>query len=409
MFEAIRNAFLRTGSIDRTVEETGINEYKVRRVLLTLGLWESERSREVKALLDQGLSKEEVAETLSLSMKGLESYMPYTRGAYLEKDTPDSVHSKKYRQGKESALKRQVKRSTSKISDGGNVIMKDSKAIKVYKVKLSLEVDEEDLEALREFAGVKEGIIRTVLIPSSMQLHRLNYAIQKCFGFQNSHLHHFCLYDDDFLRLTGNDLEKWKPLAGKVFRCFFTDGDTDDYYYLDDYDGVHSFNSWLKRKYSRPYDYEPFCESMEVIEGELPYVKKEERYDDLRVSLTECGGDELLERLSIEDVFKISHEFRYRYDYGDNWKVRIKLLEEYGDSDLAQPEAVKKVKETLAPTCIYAEGLPLIEDVGGVSGFCDFLKGMHGTRNNRDYVKEDIVWAKSLGWSGRLAKAEKLL
>ena len=94
MFDEIKEVFLRTHSIDETVEETGINEYKVRRALITLGLWESRRSSEIVALKDQGLTTEEIADKLCLSVKGVESYLPYTRGAYLETITQNSIDSK---------------------------------------------------------------------------------------------------------------------------------------------------------------------------------------------------------------------------------------------------------------------------------------------------------------------------
>ena len=230
MFEAIREAFLRTKSIDRTVEETGINEYKVRRALLTLGLWESGRSREVKALMEMGLSKQQIADKLHLTIKGLESYMPYSRGAYLLDETQDSVDSKNYRERMRTAKGKQVKTMKRK---GGNTNMNDFEELrnlKVHKIKLSLETHGDELEVLRKYGKAKDGITRTILVPSSMQLNRLNYVIQKCFGWENSHLHRFVLGDEDFKRITGNDLEKWKSLAGKVFRCHFADGGNDDYY-----------------------------------------------------------------------------------------------------------------------------------------------------------------------------------
>ena len=414
MFEAIREAFLRTKSIDRTVEETGINEYKVRRALLTLGLWESGRSREVKALMELGLSKQEIADKLCLSVKGVESYLPYDRGAYLLDETQDSVDSKNYRERMRTAKGKQVKTMKRK---GGNTNMNDFEELrnlKVHKVKLSLETHGDELEVLRKYGKAKDGITRTILVPSSMQLNRLNYAIQKCFGWENSHLHHFVLSDGDFLRITDNDLEKWKSLAGKVFRCCFTDGESDDYYYLDDYDGSCSFKTWLKRKYSMPYNYRPDCESAEAIRKELQYVKKTGG-QDLKYSLLECGGDELLERLAIGDAFMLSNEFFYEYDYGDGWRVRIELLEEYENKD-SNPgiedklgELIGKVMATLAPICLDVDGLPVFDDIGGIGGFCDFLKGLHGEENDHGYAKEDLDWAKSLGWNGRINKADKLL
>ena len=272
MFELVREAYLRTGSIGETVRETGENEYRVRRALITMGLWESDRSQEVKALMGLGLSKQEIADKLCLSVKGVESYLPYDRGAYLLDETQDSADSRNYRERNRSAASRQVRgpgkapgRDSSEQSepgggqgDGGDmegpIGWPDGEG--VYLARLGLSIPDLDcLDALRALGRAREGISRTVLVPSSMQLNRLNYAIQKCFGWENSHLHRFVLGDEDFKRITGNDLEKWKSLAGKVFRCHFADGGgNDDYYYLDDYDGSCSFKTWLKRKYAMPYN-----------------------------------------------------------------------------------------------------------------------------------------------------------
>ena len=184
---------------------------------------------------------------------------------------------------------------------------------------------------------------------------------------------------------------------------------------FDDYDGSCSFKTWLKRKYGRPYLYSPRCEDMKTIEEELRHVKKRGCYDDIKYSLIECGGDELLERLAVGEAFMLSNEFFYEYDYGDGWRVRIELLEEYENKD-SNPgiedklgELIGKVMATLAPICLDVDGLPVFDDVGGIGGFCDFLKGLHGEENDHGYAKEDLDWAKNLGWNGRMSKADKLL
>ena len=126
-------------------------------------------------------------------------------------------------------------------SEGGeesNMSTKYSVEEKVYKIKLELDILGEELDILREYGRAENGITRTVLVPSSMQLNRLNYVIQKCFGWQNSHLQHFMLNEDTFSELTnGGKLDEWKKHAGKYFRCYDTMSDDYDVYYLDDYDG----------------------------------------------------------------------------------------------------------------------------------------------------------------------------
>ena len=460
VFDEIRTAFLSTGSINGAIEKTGYNKYKVRRVLLTLGLWESRRSREIKALIDEGLSKEEICERLHLSMKGLESYMPYQRGAYLEYETKDTVYSKAYRERMRMAKDRQVA-INNKIEEKGEMKVEfdDMKDLKVYKLRLELVIeDEEELEILRKYGKAENGISRTILAPSSMQLNRLNYAIQKCFGWENSHLHHFSLNDETFSEMTkGGDLEEWRKLAGIYFRCYDVTSNKDDSYYFDDYDGRRSFKNWLKRKYSEYSIYRPKSEKYEVVQamashlkstenafGEILYkehpndFKKPTKLDNLRDVLYELGGEELLERLELKDVLALDDEFYYSYDPGDGWKVRIVLEEQYENKyeapespipglilislteehrlEDANPnvegelrEPVRKVMATLAPICLEADGYNVFDDVGGVWGFCEFLKGLKGIDNDHGYEPEHIEWARSLGWRKAMPKAEKIL
>lgn len=401
MFDEIKNAFFATNSIESTVELTGFNEYKVRRALITMGLWESERSREVRALLDKGLNKEEIAERLHLSIKGLESYMPYTRGAYFEKVTDDTRDSKSYRKRMKVAKDRQVNKSNN-IQERRDFEM-EQKMTKVYKLRLELLADDEELEVLRELGHVREKLSRTIVVPSTMQLNQLNYAIQKCFGWENSHLHHFVLSDAKFEEIIKGDLDEWKKLAGVWFRCYDALGDNEDLYYLDDYDGRYSFRTWLKRKYSRKGVYDPASERYDVVQDfakdvELrkdTFRKNSTKMDDLRCTLLELGGEELLERLEIKDVLNLDEAFYYEYDYGDGWKVKIDFIEEMDGVD--------------SPICVDADGYNVLDDVGGVWGFCEFLKGLKGLENGHDYAPDSIEWAKDLGWRKVMRKAEKIL
>ena len=445
LFEEIADTFLKTGSIKQTVEETGFNEYKVRRVLITLGLWKSQRSREIQELLDQRLKKEDIAKRLFLSIKGVESYMPYTRGAYYGKETRDSFDSRNYRKRMRTAVDRQVAVNET-IQKGGNreVKFNDLEGLRVYKIKLSLDTEYADTEVLRKYGKAKEGITRTVLVPSSMQLNALNYAIQKCFGWQNSHLHRFVLSEETFADITKGDLNEWKRLAGVYFRCYYIfDDDEDDFYYLDNYDGKCSFKTWLKKKYRGWHNYDPVSERLEVAQhnaAEVEILKGtpgETLAEQLLYALAEFGGEELLERLELKNVFDLDNEFYYEYDYGDGWTVKIELLDVYVNRyaapaptlegfetvlmdenryDCSDPdiegelrEPVRKVMAELSPVCIGADGMCVFDDVGGIHGFCEFLKGLHGIENDHGYVKDDLEWAKSLGWRPVMPKAESIL
>lgn len=59
------------------------------------------------------------------------------------------------------------------------------------------------------------------------------------------------------------------------------------------------------------------------------------------------------------------------------------------------------------PVCIFAEGLPLVEDVGGIGGYFDFIRTIHG--EDAPKAASMRTWARSLGWKGIVLKAGNLL
>lgn len=135
----------------------------------------------------------------------------------------------------------------------------------------------------------------------------------------------------------------------------------------------------------------------------------------------EGGTDNLLERLEAskvlafkdenvfnnKDIFPVTHELIYNYDFGDNWIVTI--TKERNCNDLLQKdyisedellEAEEKVLTKHKPVCIHKDGIFVLDDVGGMSGFVRFLKEIYegDDKEERDSYME---WAKSLGWSKR--------
>lgn len=116
---------------------------------------------------------------------------------------------------------------------------------------------------------------------------------------------------------------------------------------------------------------------------------------------------------SDKPALPVTNKLRYEYDYGDDWQVKIEVVDEYimdeDNNDL--PELMWQIYEKGAPVCVAADGLPVLDDVGGVSGYCDFLKGINKQENDGPYddPAESRAWARSLGWTGRLSKAENML
>ena len=104
----------------------------------------------------------------------------------------------------------------------------------------------------------------------------------------------------------------------------------------------------------------------------------------------------------------------YNYDFGDNWKIRITASENCMDliesGRITQAEldrANVKCREVYRPVLIARDGEMLVDDVGGIHGFAEFLqkvnpelKGMDPEEKEaaKQEKKEYLTWAKSLGW-----------
>lgn len=486
-------------------------------------MWHSLTSDEIIKLTDEGYSTAEIADKLQKPLKTVQAYMPYSKGGYGQAKTYNAMQSKKFRErNKEFAKKQPVRSEVREMKDID--IWKDKMGYvgdghKVLKLHLELiaDVNDEEENILKKYGKVQRGISRDILVSADMLLHNLHYAIQRAFGWQNSHLHNFAYSDEVFSELTGNKFAKWLDLCGIYFR--FPDEENEDIYWDDDYDGSVSPKTWFKRKYSGPYYYGGLCEhylyaatKAKAFRQQNPILRigpsfeefmagkkgdKMVKIEDVTIDesnlLFETGTDELLERLPIGQVIATSadeawkfkteqliHEMNnkfadnykklrsfsedyyiekfyrdtnpkavplsdrliYSYDYGDNWQVEITCVDEFEsfdrwnkrtengftvvavlDKDVAKDQHPvdrngKEIEGELRdkivsviikqkPICVSADGLPLMDDVGGISGYCDFLLGVRG-KDSGD--KEEIIeWGRSMGWNGRMSKPENTL
>lgn len=110
-------------------------------------------------------------------------------------------------------------------------------------------------------------------------------------------------------------------------------------------------------------------------------------------------------------VLPLTDTLNYEFDFGDGWEICISLEGVY-DSDNTCGEKlsaqVKQVMEMGRPLCTAMDGnLSLVQDVGGIHGYCDFLKTING--KDADARQEMLEWARGLGWTGRRQTPEKLL
>lgn len=151
-----------------------------------------------------------------------------------------------------------------------------------------------------------------------------------------------------------------------------------------------------------------------------------ETYEDTRFTSMKKER-EFLEACNIP-VLPVTDTLRYSYDYGDDWKVLITAEAEYAvdepgawgcvcgePADGAKsaeshvpPELaalLDEVADTYRPICIARDGIELVDDVGGIHGFCDMLETIYCAdfHDKKAWEKrmEMLGWADMMGWTGR--------
>ncbi len=97
--------------------------------------------------------------------------------------------------------------------------------------------------------------------------------------------------------------------------------------------------------------------------------------------------------------FPFTDTLIYSYDYGDSWHVRITARGEcfdlIDDGRITQEEVDRaqiKCRELYRPVTIAVDGEMLLDDVGGVYGYAEFLKTINDDyKNDPDYVPDPDI------------------
>lgn len=169
----------------------------------------------------------------------------------------------------------------------------------------------------------------------------------------------------------------------------------------------------------------------------------DEKYDKLK------GDNSSKDMWLLRDdpkVQPLSDTLVYSYDYGDGWTVIIKCEEIYdcfnywnrrdkngyisvqidrkkviegtdvydseGNSVLG--ELSEKVAETATlekPIGISIDGLNVMDDVGGIYGYVEFLKCIHGEESFGSFEDKDDAkdWGRMMGWTGRQNNPDRII
>lgn len=297
-------------------------------------------------------------------------------------------------------------------------------------------------EALREYGSCSNGryFTRDIVVPGDITLYALHYAIQRLYGFTNSHTRKFMIPEERIIELSGNSIRKLFEFYGVFLQIPYQDSPTGipPYYYLDDYDDEDiSIRSWLKQKYTGPYLKNPKEESylhQQKKAKELLRTAKE-NYDiyglDTESATAEeffrhplsVNADSLLLRLPVAEVIApegtallnadewntqsnsddfeyLTKVINYEYDTGDGWEVEITRPDDIQFSD----KVFRKVMETHCPVCIASDGFYLVDDVGGIDGYTDFIRCVFGgimeEYSNFESPDDAYAWAHyTFEWS----------
>lgn len=476
--QEVLKSYKKTASLQKTADELKISYAKVRKILITLGKYETDFSLEVGKRRSMGKSISEIAAELNTSTNRVTAFLPYEKNLYTGPEpTTDAKKSKVYRKRINIAREKFVNKA---INKGNKINLLNRKEKFMTKesdnntnafnaVHLHLELKDDYLDnagkaILRKYGESSTGdsISRDILIPSDMPLHNLHYAIQRLFGWQNSHLRRFMLPEEIYNRLTGGTVKGWADLVGILFQPP-SEGEH-DIFWDDDYQSG-SIKTWLKKKYTGPYFFNGITEDyewaqndikqlikrfpiLEVRESFIDYMNRSRGKDkeklriikkaplidltleELNNSITmEDGTESLLERLeaatilafkdddvcSDHGIFPVTHKLIYNYDFGDDWTITItkekdckELLQKgyISKEELLDAEATVLTKHK--PVCIHKDGVFVFDDVGGLHGFISFLRDIYEGEDKEERSNYK-AWAQSLGWSERKISNKQIL
>lgn len=103
----------------------------------------------------------------------------------------------------------------------------------------------------------------------------------------------------------------------------------------------------------------------------------------------------------------ISCENAYKRDETGIWKD---TNEEIPEIDV---ENLEMVTDKHRPICIEKDGIELLDDVGGIGGFCRMLQMIYEVPWNDEESMEErdnmIGWAEMMGWTGRRRSPKQTL
>lgn len=285
--------------LQNAAEKFGYTRTKIRKMLITTGDYETEQTKIINGMKNDGKTIQEISDMLGVSLATVSSSLPYNTLFYGTVEPSEHTAAvREYRayekkQKKLSALKQRDLKENKKNQEEtfletsrcrGDAMVKAPKPSRRkgeallpkglirLNVRLECPYDEEDRAALHKYAGVKRGdtISRDIIVHEDMPLRSLHYVLQRAFGFRDWHLHSFEISKNRMISVTENSMKNLLNLSGVIFtdRPF---NETHETLYADiepRYEGG-SFKSWLRHHYTDSwYNFGDWLDEFHSPDGE---------------------------------------------------------------------------------------------------------------------------------------------
>lgn len=89
----------RCGSMNKTAAAFQISWQKVRKILISAGVYNSEKSDQIREMVTNGMEPSEIASKLKIRINTVNSYLPYSKAEYnKEFPSPNALKIRKFRE-----------------------------------------------------------------------------------------------------------------------------------------------------------------------------------------------------------------------------------------------------------------------------------------------------------------------
>lgn len=106
MTDRVVSLYRKNGSIKATAKALRVSDWLVRRILVINGEYSNQTSDEIIGLYNSGAPKSEIADRLSVTIKTVSSYLPYTKGSYKGAPSENAIRIRRCRERKKERLER---------------------------------------------------------------------------------------------------------------------------------------------------------------------------------------------------------------------------------------------------------------------------------------------------------------